>query len=306
MRRTKTMNIHYYHICANGADVRDFIISRKDYYAAFNLIAVCAANTKVTILSFSLEDSHPHIFLSGSPEDVAQFKTLFEQLYSKYVSATRGGGTGFVFHCELYPVTDNQYLTRVATYTIIQPTKDGKPVLFFDYPWGTGSLYFRRANRTPIWYYDEAGNIHTPKRFGDLSARERRSIIHTRRFTIPNDWLVCNGFILPSNYVDVKAFEAIYQTHNRYRVFIASPARIEDELKALMAEQRGITMEDMEARRICGDLCKQMFFTRDTRKLSATERVRLAQALRRQHRLTYRQIATLVHLPETEIRAYAH
>ena len=71
-----------------------------------------------------------------------------------------------------------------------------------------------------------------------------------------------------------------------------------------MAEQRGVSLEDLEARIICGNVCKSLFGTRDPRRLDASQRIRLAQQLRHQYRLTFRQLATLVRLPETEVRNY--
>ena len=71
-----------------------------------------------------------------------------------------------------------------------------------------------------------------------------------------------------------------------------------------MSEQRGVMLEDMEARRVCGDVCKQLFNTRDPRGLDAPQRITLAQELRRRYRMTFRQLATVVRLPETEIRTF--
>ena len=49
------MKKEYFHVCADGADARNFIIKEADYYAAFNHVAVCAANTDVVVVSFSGE-----------------------------------------------------------------------------------------------------------------------------------------------------------------------------------------------------------------------------------------------------------
>ena len=153
-------------------------------------------------------------------------------------------------------------------------------------------------------YVDEAGVIHQPERFADQDAAAKRTLLHSRMLTIPDDWLVCNGFILPVNYIDVPRFENIYQTHNRFRVWTSSPKKREEEMNLRMAEYRGVTFEDLEARKLCGDLCKQLYGTRDPRRLSGTQRIALAQQLRDQYRLTFRQLSTLVRLPETEIRAH--
>lgn len=295
----------FYHICAKGADARNFIHCLGDYYAAFNLIGVCAANSRVVVVSFSLEDSHPHILLWGTYEDCLAFMLLYENLYRHHAAATRSGDTELFLHCELYPIGDDEdYLRNVAVYTIIQPTKDGKSIMYYDYRWGTGSMYFRNRFHTPVWLIDDDGVIHQPERFGDQHAAAKRALLHSRKLTIPDNWLVCNGFILPDNYIDVARFEAIYHTHNRFRVWTSSPKKREEEMNLRMAEYRGVTFEDLEARKLCGDLCKQLYGTRDPRQLSGTQRIALAQQLRDQYRLTFRQLSTLVRLPETEIRAH--
>ena len=295
----------FFHLCANGAEVRNFIICASDYAAAFNLIGVCAANIDLQVVSFSLEDTHPHILLYGTYEDCVAFKILFESLYSRYVAATRKSGDKLFFHCELYPIgDDDRYLRNVAVYTVIQATIDGKPVMPYDYRWGTGSLFFRAGFYTPVWYFDAEGKIRKPVPFGSLGARARRAILHSRSLSIPDEWLVCNGLILPDNYIDKRIFESIYQTFNRFRVFLSSPKKREEEMLAKMAEERGIALEDSEARKICGDLCQQFYGIRDPRRLKGPQRLELARALRRTYRLTFRQLSILVRLPESEIRLY--
>ena len=295
----------YYHYCAKGADARNFILRKADYIAVFNIIGVCAAATGAIVVSFSIEDSHPHILLFGTIAQCARFKVLFETICRHYAADTRDGGADFLLRGELYSIGDDMdYLRNVAVYTIIQATKDGKRVMPYDYPWGTGSMYFRSGYYVPIWLFDSNGVIREPVRFGDLSVKERLRIVHSRQFTIPDDWLVCNGLILPSNYVDVARFESLYQTHNRFRVFLSSTKAREEEMLTRMGEERGVALEDTEARKVCGDECRVLFGTRDPRRLTAVERVSLAQVLRRKHHLTRRQLATVVRLPEDEIRQY--
>lgn len=299
------MKEQYFHVCANGADARNFIICQADYYAAFNLIAACAANTNVHVVSFSIEDTHPHFLLWGTEEDCIRFKLRYERLYTHHASATRKGRSELVLRCELYPIGDDQdYLRNVAVYTIIQATKDGKAVMPYDYPWGTGCLVFRKGFHVPVWLFDSRGNLCQPVPFGSLGVRDRRAVLHSQLWTIPDNWLVCNGLILPTNYVDVARFESIYGTHNRFRVFLSSPRQREEQMLARMAEQRGVSFDDQEARTLCGDTCKQLFETRDARRLDGPQRILLAQQLRRQYKLTFRQLATLVRLPEMEVRAH--
>lgn len=294
----------YFHLCGDGPNSRNFITSLEDYKAAFNLIGVCAANTEVVVVSFSIEESHGHYLLWGTPAECAGFKVKYETQYGHYAAATRPKGSELILDCELYPVDDENYLKNVAAYTVIQSTKDGKPVMFYDYRWGTGSMYFRDKNLVPIWYYDENGIIRNPVPFGELNRLEKRAIVHSQSLSIPEEWLICNGLILPSNYIDVRNFENIYRTHNAFRVFSANSKSREEEMLRKMVDYRGVTIDDLQARQVCGDVCKSMFGTRDPRRLNAAQRVNLAQQLRRLYRMSFRQLAMLVRLAENELRVY--
>lgn len=296
---------HYYHLCADGDDAHNFIVSQQDFEAAVNLVAVCAANTDVTVVCFSEEDSHPHLLLFGTYSSCLQFKEMYETSYTCHIVQTRGSKDDVTLDLEILLITDEEYLMNTGTYIVVQPTKDGKDVMPFDYRWGSGCLYFRREPFTPVWMFDDKGKISEPVRFGDLTERKKKALLCSRK-TVPDDWLVCNGVILPSNYIDVKRFESIYKTCNRYRAFLSAGKKRDEPILAKMAEARGISLEDMEARRLCGNTCKEMFGIGDVRKLSATQRASLARELRKRYRISFRQLAVITRLPESEIRKYVH
>lgn len=293
----------YYHLFSNGDDAKNFIISTSDFYSAFNLIAVCAANTKAKVVSFSIEETHPHMLLFGTKADCSEFKIMYEKAVFQHILATRRTKDNVSFKCELYEVIGEEYLLNVAAYTIVQPTKDGKRVLPFDYPWGTASLYFRNELYIPIWQVNKDGTISQPVPIGSLSYRERISLTACRK-RIPDEWLTCNGYILPSNYVDVALFESIYGSPNRYRVFLGNSKRREETVIGRMAKVHGIDLDDLEARHICEEVCYSLFEKRTARWLDNDQRLTLALNLRRLHKMSFRQIATLSRLPEKFVREH--
>ena len=297
----ETMN--YFHLFANGDDARGFILDVEDFYAAFNRFGVCAAATGVAVLSFSIEDSHPHALLYGLESECVKFKELYETTTLHYIVSNRGSAGGVVFYLELYPIADEDYLRNVAAYTIVQPTKDGKRVMPYDYLWGTGSMYFRPENHIPIWTVKSDGSLAQPRRMDSLTVREQKSLLRSKR-EVPGNWLVCNGFLLPSNYVDISHFEKIYQTHNCFRYYCSAGKKRDAEIVATMADSRGVMLEDLEARKICSETVRSQFGFRDVRTLNTGQRLSLARTLRAGYRISFRQLATLVHLPEPEIRKY--
>lgn len=293
----------YYHMYAKGSESRDFITTEPELVAAFNRIGLCSHLSKATVVSFSIEDSHPHALLWGTFEQCEEFRKTYEEMSLRCIARRRGSLDGVRLRCVLDVIEDESYLMNVAVYTIIQATKDGKSVMPFDYIYGSGALYFRSARTIMPWLINEEGMQETPKSFGDLSYKEKKNICWSKS-DIPDSWLVCQGFILPTNYVDVKRFESIYKTHNCYRAFMASSRTMIQRVLDKMAMTSGILIEDLEARKLCADLCLELFNRKGTRHLTPGQRLNLARALQKRHGLCLRQLSTLTKIPEEELRSY--
>lgn len=297
------MGEKYYHFFANGDDAKNFITGEEDFKAAFNRMAVCSYLSDVSVLAVSIEDSHPHALLWGHYNNVENFKKRYEDLSTRYISRHRGTLDGVRLHCEIYEVGDESYLMNVGMYVIVQATKDGKAVLPYDYLYGTGALYFRRPGSILPWDHDYKGHLYERKELGSFSVKEQWRICNTK-IPMPSNWVIVNGFIHPTNYIDTTRFESIYKTHNCFRAFMASGKARDEIIRKTMADIRGVTMEDMEARTICRERCNYFFGKPSTNKLTTSERLSLAQDLRRTYILSFRQISFLTKIPESELRKY--
>lgn len=115
---------------------------------------------------------------------------------------------------------------------------------------------------------------------------------------------MCNGFILPSNYVDIRDFERIFVTSNCFRAFMSSGKSKDEEIRNQMAIVRGVAIEDLEARRLCRESCNVLFGKETTKHLDVGQRLRLAQHLRTNYMVSYRQLSALVRISEDELRKY--
>lgn len=294
----------YFHLFANGNDVGNFIISEKDFEAAFNRVALCAfRHSKVKVLGFSIEESHPHFLLKGDYDECVAFKCDYESITSHYIVSSRGCLDEVFFELEINAIKDSDHLINTASYVIVQATKDGKRIMPYDYRWGTASMYFRPEGYPELWMFDSDWNLCSKQKFGELHYAEKRRITHSHRF-IPDDWLVCNGIILPSNYLYVDEFESIFGSFNRFRTFLSAGKNRLQVVVDAMIMTRGVNMDDSEARKISGQISERMFGKRDSRWLSPTQRLKLATVLRHEYRISMRQVSTLCRLPESEIRKY--
>lgn len=296
-------DIGYYHMFADGDAARNFIICPKDFLASFNRVGVISANSKAKVVGFAIEDSHPHLLLYGSKEDCRDFKGKYEKSTMHYIAATRGSTDDVILDCELDYQDDPEHLLNVAAYIIVQPTKDGKAVMPYDYLYGTGALYFRTPGTVLPWFINEDGLVTESVPISSFGKRKREALLFSH-MEVPGQWEVANGFLLPTNYVDTSLFERIYGTHNRYRVFMCSNKQRLQAVQDRMARVCGISMEDLEARRVCSEVCMTLYQKSDPRKLTPPQRLSVARDLRKRYLLSFRQLATIVRLPEQEIRNY--
>ena len=294
---------HFYHLCSDGELTPEFITCEDDFRVAFNLVGVCAANSDVIVLSFSVEDTHLHSLLYGTKAGCVEFKTMYEESWAHHVGCIRGTREGSDIELELILIDTQDYLMNVGAYTIYQATKDGKQVMPYDYRWGTGSMYFRSSGHTSIWLTDDDGQRCRTMRVGDLSERTRRRLLCSRH-PVPGSWLLCNGILLPENYIDVSRYECIYKTPNCFRVFQGNNRNRDQLVQQRIAGARGVAIDDAEARLKCQSLIQQLFGFKDVRRLDALQRITVAQQLRRQFRLSCRQIASLVRIPYKEVCKY--
>ena len=299
------MKKSYFHVFANGGETDGFICSEEDFRAAFNRVGISAYISDVTILAFSIEETHPHFLIFADKEHCIEFSKSYERSTTQYIIASRGPNNGVNLKLSMYEIEAEDYLMNVASYVIVQPTKDGKRIMPYEYLWGTASLYFRANLKILPWYYDADGNRQMETSISELSFPERWSILKTRK-EIPGEWKICNRILLPTNYVDIGRYEAIFKTHNCFRTFMSSGRRQDEPIMLQMSKVQSPTMDDLEARRICNDTSLSLFGHSSLSKLSVQERISLAQVMRHDSGISVRQLSSLLHIPVPELKKFIH
>lgn len=282
-----------YHIFSNGELTPDLFTSVADFKRANNQIAVIAHLAGVIVLGYSLEDTHLHILAKGNVDNCTYFKKELQRLIRRWRQMD--------IVIDMEEVTNNDYLMRVGTYVICQATKDGKQILPTDYKWSSAPLYFRQGDADLLWTIDEDRMIKDIVKMRDIPLRKQRAVFHTRS-RLPDEWMVCDNLILPSSFVDIAGFEAIYKTHNCFRAFCGSGKKSDEIVMSSMSKKTGVRMLETEARNLARQTCFRMFGRIDARWLNLDQRIQLGRELRRQYRMSIPQIARRIYLKEADVR----
>ena len=290
MTNTDLSDNHYFHVCSDGNYASVLFRNETDFKAAMNRVAVCALLCRVVIVAFVLMDNHFHFVLRcRSGDDGLKFAGTFKRLTGKYNHDEYGENKSMHrVPVKVIPVEGGDYLKTLIGYVIKNPTKARKE-MFYDYPWGTGGLYFRAAPK-----HEDAFCVR------EMSDDAVRKICRTR-VKLPSEWRIANGFILPENYVDVEFVERLYKTTRAFMAFLS--LNKDDVIERDYGDWNESVMNDAELRSERILLCREMFGTASLRQVSAPDRIRLARELRRRFLCSKRQVARIVQLPRATVEA---
>lgn len=277
-----------WHFSTDGAFAEVIFRDREDFVDGMNRIYLIALRYGIVILAFCLMDNHVHFILYGRLEDCQKFMSE----YVRQISSTISRRYGLTKELNTLPIhyqtiSDDLYLKTAICYVIKNPTVAGLPYMPYDYPWSSGSLYFRQE-ALPRSGEDLSG----------MSSRDRMRVFHTKR-ALPDELLVQDGLILPENYVAVREVEQLYRTHRSFNYFLGTSR--EDTIESRGGAISRLSLPDSEMRQHRRELSRELFSRDSPRMLNTTQRLRLARELRRRFNSSPKQLARLVGLRLEEV-----
>ena len=219
----------------------------EDFKVAMNYVAIQAALCQeVVVLAFILMSNHVHFVLKGRREVVEAFVNSFKARYSLYLQK-KYGVNEFLRrnHVDVkYIPYEDEAVERAIAYVQMNCVAANICAYANQYKWGTGDVFFNP-------------NVVRGKRLGDMTERSVSKLLHSEKQVIPPDWIVGeDGYILPKNYVDVKAVEALFHSPKRMNYFLNSSSKAR---KRLEADDNLPAFKDQTILTNIPDLCNSLF-----------------------------------------------
>ncbi|MBR1869845.1 MAG: hypothetical protein IJ799_07265 [Bacteroidales bacterium] len=282
-----------HHFCTDGNAVDLMFRDEQDYIDGMNRIFVTVREFDVLILAFALMDTHVHFILYGDADECRGFFRKYlnrtsRAFFLRY-SERRKLGNVPVRH---QIITDDRYLKTAICYTLKNPVDAGLSFQACDYPWSSGSLYFRTAGRwtSPRWL-DANGS--------GLGVVEGRSVLKTRK-KVPDEALLIDGVVCPSEYVAVGVVERLFKTVKSYSYFMRMTREDEIDEREGLYSRLSIPLQEMRQNR--NELSVEMFGEANIRKLDVGRRMKLAKEMKRRFRSSPKQIAKLCGLVYDQLK----
>ena len=207
------MKSYYWLVTTEHLKDRLWFRDEEDFKVGMNQVAVLAATISVQVLAFILMSNHVHFVLGGTKEDAVDFITSFKRRFSRYYgkkySVKEFLRENNVDFRELH--IGDESLERAIAYVQMNSVAANICLSPSGYPWGTGGLFFNE-NKTK------------GKAIGELSKRECIKLLRSRAL-LPSGYIVSEGIVLPSSYVDVQMVESLFKSAKRMNYFLQSSSK---------------------------------------------------------------------------------
>ena len=281
MERNHSNRGGYYHVCSDGNFASVIFHNSDDFRAAMNRVACCSLRLRVVILAFVLMDNHFHFIIRAPSEDDAyRFAHEFKRLTGLFLTEKYHLPNSLKkLPVKVLPILDEDGLRTKLCYVLKNPTK-ARIGMFYDYPWGTGGLYFRKV-----------GPFLPSCSVASFAKDTIRKVCQTR-VSIPADWQISDGILLPENYVPVMEVEQLFRTTRSFMYYLS--LNKDDEIEQEMGEWNALRLTDSELRQERDIYAKEQFGKTRFRDLSAPERIKVARYLRHKFLCSKKQIARIV------------
>lgn len=279
----------YYHVSSKALEKNNIFQSREDFVTAMNDIAICLLRYDVAVLCFCLMNNHFHFVLKGSYQQCYAFMNEFKRICAIRMRDRCGEVNGLKDVDLHFDLLDSQeYLENAIAYVLRNPLAARMIMMPYFYEWSSISAYFR----------GNADVIGVP--VNTLSIRKRRELLRTRHDVVPDNYILgYDGYILPSCYIDIHEVEQIFRHPSCLMMALAR--RVENEFEVASGAAGRITMSDNELKTHVMELVRHEFGVTSLTQLSADNRLRLCQMIRKNFNASVKQIARVLRLSQSVV-----
>lgn len=287
-----------WHFSTDGKAVDLLFFDDIDFQDGINCIYLLSRKFQIVILSFVLMDNHVHFILYGTKDECRKFILEFIRRTAMRISFRHKilhPLQGIPISCQ--PIKGQRYLKTAICYVVKNPTAAGKNYNYYDYPWSSGSLYFRTMSNEMTWCIPEWAKTANDHGGRSLKYREKRSLLKTHDKLVETVRMN-KGVIMPDEFVASQIVEMLFRTPRSMGYFMGKNS---EEVEEKSGQLSLLTIPWTEMRQNKESICLEMFGTSSIRGLDTRQRLKLARALKSKYDCSPRQIARLSGLVYEEI-----
>lgn len=208
-----------WHFCTDGNSVDTMFYDEQDFIDGMNRIYPVSRSSGVVILAFVLMDTHIHFILYGAYDDCNAFIHEYVRRTSMHLAHRHNFARklrNLSISCQ--NIGTDSYLRTAICYVLRNPVAAGLKFMPYDYPWSSGSLYFRRAGYWTSAHW--SGNQVFRDELQNMSCRERLAVFKMKGLDPDSGVLSAGGLIFPGEYVAIGIVERLFRTCRNFNYLL--------------------------------------------------------------------------------------
>lgn len=283
-----------WHFSTDGESVETMFYDDTDFKDGMNRVYVVSQSFNVDILSFALMDTHVHFALHGEFDECNRF--IHE--YVRRTSIAIENRHHIYKALETIKISHqfidtDKYLKNVICYIAKNPVAAGLAFSFYDYPWSSAPLFFRRNDywAKPSFFIESEINEYS-------QVNDLRNILKTRQVSSGTKVRIIDGIVYPGEYVLIDIVERLFKTPKSFFYFLSHTR--EDDIESRGGDISRLSLPISEMRHHRDELCLQLFGKKGIRDLDTASRLKLARILRSKYNSSIKQIARVCGLVISE------
>ena len=259
--------MNYYLITTDHLSSGIWFKDEEDFKAAMNVIPVLAAMAGVNVLAFILMSNHVHFVVGGTHEKALKFITEFKRHCSRYLYFKYGSCKTLKRNqVDIKELSLNdEGLEKAIAYVQMNSVAAGICLSPAEYPWGTGSAFFKVS-----------GVKGVPVE--SMKGRARYRQLHTKKRVPPGLLLGQDGYILPESYVNTAFVEAIYRRPGRMGYFLNNSSKAKNRLES--GEKDIPVFRDQLLLPFVRDICRALYNKSSVKDLKPAQQAEVLRQMR--------------------------
>lgn len=261
----------FFHVYSDGKLSSSIFIDPEDFIKAINLIPQYALKNDLKVLAYTVTGTHLHMMLKGPNRSIKYFISDYKSMILRYLASI---GRKISTDSFLMSSKEMETLTQVKKticYILRNSLDVDKTLMPSYYEWSSAHLYF--AN----------DRIHsTGVKISETSEHQRVIMLKTKFDFPPEWWVLPNGLINPSCFVDYQMVNDMFKTANAFIAFMYFRSDDDAVIKRYMSGRAINELSDNELRKSVSALASDLFHT-GIRDLSVCEKVALVSHLRKNY-----------------------
>ena len=288
-----------WHFSTDGNAVDILFCCDQDFRDAMNRIFLVWLGYKVSILAFCLMGTHVHFVLHGEFDECRRFvheyvRRLSIDMAHKYRTSHKMDGVGI----SVQQIDTDTYLKTVICYVIRNPYAAGLDYNPWDYPWSSGSLYFRKDT---LWTSPHFLSSADVKELGNMLLKDIQSFLKTKDRDFPNARII-GGMVFPGEYVASDIVVKIFRTVKSFNYFLFKTKDMDVESRGGEISRLSLPLQELKQHR--DEQSLNMFGSAGLRGLDTKQRIMLARRLKSMYNSSAKQIVRLCGLVYEEVKNF--